>query len=111
MIDLSGFTGTEHYYKDQFGVLLTDGSKYFAEAGKAYWAISDMIVICKIHKKVKDVGFVSINLSVKDEKAVITYGDGNGVELFSQKYEYTDLEAGDYGFYFADNTLLLKGEY
>ena len=111
MIDLSGFTGTENYYKDQMGVLITDGVKYFAEKGKAYWCVSDMIVICKIHKKVKSEGFVSIFVKSTGENAVVEYSDGNGKKLFSQKYEFTDLEAGVYGFYFTDNTLLLRGEY
>lgn len=110
-IDLSGFTGSQNLYKDTMGALITDGVKYFAEEGKAFWAVSDMIVICKVQSKVKKNPFVSIWVKSTGEKAVIEYSDGNGNHLFSQKYDSTDLPAGVYGFYFADNTLLVRSEY
>jgi hypothetical protein len=110
-IDLSGFTGSEKLYKDQLGAVITEGVKYFAEEGEAFWAVSDMIVICKIHKLVKDNPFVSIIVSASNEKAAITYENGNGVRLFKQEYDYTTLPNGVWKFYFTDNTLMVTGEY
>lgn len=39
-LDLSPFTGTEHWYKHWLGGLLyTDGVKYVADQAGAYWLI------------------------------------------------------------------------
>jgi hypothetical protein len=111
VIDLNGFTGSEKLYKDQLGAVITEGVKYFAEEGKAFWAVSDMIVICKIHKLVRDNLFVKVIVSASNEKAAITYEDGNGVRLFKQEYDYASLPNGRWDFYFTDNTLMVTGEY
>jgi hypothetical protein len=111
MIDLSGFTGSNNLYKDQLGAVVTEGVKYFASEGEALWAVSDMIVICKVHKKVRISPFVSITLTAKNNKARISYGDGNGLVLYVQDYGYTDLVDGEWKFFFTDNTLMVASEY
>jgi hypothetical protein len=111
MIDLNGFTGSDNLYKDQLGAVVTEGVKYFASEGKALWAVSDMIVICKIHKNVRDNPFVSIFVSAENGKANIKYDDGDCKCLYSQDYSYTDLPDGDWVFYFTDNTLMVASEY
>lgn len=42
-LDLSGFTGTEHYYRYHSGVYLTDGTAYLAKEAGCLW-LMDMIV-------------------------------------------------------------------
>ena len=37
--DLEQFTGTEHWYKHQFGGHYTDGVRYLAQTAGAYWLI------------------------------------------------------------------------
>jgi len=111
MIDLSGFTGSEKLYKDQLGAVITEGVKYFADEGKAFWAVSDMIVICKVHKNVKDCPFVSIVVKAGESNAAITYEDGYGNRLFKQDYDYSSLPVGEWKFYFTDNTLMVASEY
>ena len=37
--ELNQFIGTEHYYRHLLGFNYTDGVKFMAERGKAYWLI------------------------------------------------------------------------
>ena len=110
-IDLDQFSGTENLYKDQLGVLITDGVKNFATEGECLWAVSDIIVICKMQEKVKKEEFVSVKIFSKDSKGVIAYEDGNGNKLFEQKYGYCSLPNGSWTLYYTNNTLLVPGEY
>lgn len=51
--DLYQFSGTEHWYRHMTGVLYTDGIKYMAEKGGAYWLI-DEIALAQRDKKIKN---------------------------------------------------------
>ena len=107
--DLQGFCGTEYWYKlNPFvNILATDGVKFFADKGKAYWAVDDMMLTAKDLKQ----SFLEIKIESKDGKAVITYTDGNEKVLKEDKYSYTDLEQGNYKFYVTNNVIMVTSEY
>jgi len=107
--ELKQFTGTEHYYKDYLGILLTDGIKYLMERAKCCWLISDIAVIVKM--KLKKEEFVVITLTVKDHKAKAVYEDGNNKVLFFHNYEYTDFPIKEIKLYYSNGVLLLPNEY
>lgn len=111
--DLSGFIGTENYYK--YGkILLTDGVKYLAETAKCYWLldiVASAQITPKIHQYLKEDDFQSIKLVVKNKKAVFTIDDGNKNILYTQNIKYTDFPLDEIKLYLINNVLMLTSEY
>ena len=85
---LSYFTDTTAYYRISNRHLLTDGTKYVAEAAGAFWLMD------AVASHLDEIGtadwFVLIKLTVKDSRAVMVYEDGNGKEHARQEIAYTD---------------------
>lgn len=110
-IDLSGYTGTENWYRHHFvrDVTYTDGVKAFAELAGAWWFVDDSII--EYAPLMRQHGFLTITLNVSDTKAKITVDDGNDNVLATRNIPFTDCPAGQYRFYFTDNVLLLPSEY
>lgn len=106
--DLQQFIGTEHWYKVPLSsICITDGVKYFADKGGAYWAVDDIVATSMI----LDQPFLSVKVISKDSKATIIYEDGNYKKLRERNYPFTDLPDGTYEFYVTDNVMLLTSEY
>lgn len=109
---LEQFIGSTKFYRlTLMPILCTEGVKYFAEEGNAYWAVSDIITEACLNRKLKGIDFIAIEIRSKDGKAEIIYEDGNCSEIMCQKYDFTDLEEGTYNFFLTDKTLLLRSEY
>lgn len=112
-VDLSGFTGTENYYRHPFTKsLYTDGVKYFADEAGAYWFIDFVMTECD--SLVKSEGFLTILLDVKDGQAMIEVRDGDGINFVERRIVYTDCPEGKYKFYFIHGeptVLLVASEY
>jgi hypothetical protein len=85
---LSQFTGTERYYRLNRKCLLTDGTKYLAEAAGAFW-LMDAAVSYLLELGTAD-WFVLVRLAVTDSSAVLTLEDGNGSVRARQQIPYTD---------------------
>lgn len=85
---LGYFTGTTAYYRISPRHLLTDGTKYVAEAAGAFWLMDAAA------SHLNEIGaadwFVLIKLEVKDSRALMIYEDGNGHEYARQEIPYTD---------------------
>ena len=85
---LRQFTGTDCYYRISGNCLLTDGTKYVADAGGAYWLMDEIALQLNV------IGtqdwFVLVHVQVKDQQALITYADGNGHEHARTQIAYTD---------------------
>jgi hypothetical protein len=108
--ELANFYGTEQWYKHMFGLLYTDGVKYFAEKAGAYWLLD--IVDTEIKPLLKREGFLDVQLIVAGTKAIIAVGNGNGgTDLFRRDIPFTDCPEGVWRFYLTDNVLLLPSEY
>lgn len=109
--DLEQFTGTERWHKvfPFSSILITDGVKYFADKGEAYWAVCDILATATALKE----DFLLAKVISENGKAVIEYEDGdyNKIEYATAKYPRTDLEAGVYKFYITDGIMLLPSEY
>jgi len=86
--ELSMFTGTERYYRLNRKCLLTDGTKYLAEAVGAFW-LMDAVASYLLELGTAD-WFVQIKLTVEDSSAVLTLEDGNGGVRAQQEIPYTD---------------------
>ena len=109
--NLHQFTGTENWYMHPFNrnMTYTDGVKYFAEVAGAYWFID--IVATEVFPLQKLEPFITLTLTVNDNKAVIEATDGNEHKLWHKPIPFTDCPSGEWKFYFIDHILLLHSEY
>ena len=82
------FTGTTAYYRITRRHLLTDGTKYLADAAGAYWLMDAAA------SHLDEIGtadwFVLIKLQVQQSRAVMIYEDGNGHEHAREEIAFTD---------------------
>jgi hypothetical protein len=112
--NLRQFTGTENWYRHGINrsVIFTDGAKFVADEGGAYWLL-DTIAICqRYEKRVAAEEFQVWKLTViADRTATLTCDDGNGNIVYTQNIEYTDFPLDEIKLYFTDNTILLPSEY
>lgn len=94
---LTQFTGTERYYRISKRHLLTDGTKYLAEQAECFWMMD------AIASHLAEIGtadwFVVVKTAVKNSKALMVYGDGNGHEHARQEIPYTDLPLAEITLY------------
>lgn len=90
-IDLSGFTGTEQYYRSTFGKLkLTDGVHYLRTKGNCFWLID---IIESYQNKLKNQEFQVWKLRLNENSEADVYcEDGNDKCLIHQELQYTDFK-------------------
>ena len=85
---LTQFIGTEKYYRISRRHLLTDGTKYLAEAAECFWMMDAIAShLCEIGT---EDWFVSVRVQVTEGRAVMIYEDGNSREHARQEIPYTD---------------------
>jgi hypothetical protein len=112
--DLRQFTGTEQWYRHGLNrkVLFTDGVKYVADQGGAYWLIDEIAIIQPYNKRVAAEEFQVWKLVVRpDQTATLTCSDGNGNTVFTKPIEYTDFPLNEITFYFCNDVIHLPSEY
>jgi hypothetical protein len=107
--DLSQFMGTENYYEHSSGYTYTDGVRYLAEKGGAYWLLDEILLHTKFKQELQAWG--SWTLTVKDSTAVLRCEDGNNNILHKTKIEYTDFPLGEARLWFTGGVLMLPSEY
>jgi hypothetical protein len=111
---LRQFTGSENWYRHGINrdVFFTDGAKYVADTGGAYWLL-DSIAICQHHEKsVMAEAFQVWKLKVREDRtASLVCDDGNDNIIYTQHIEYTDFPLNEITFYFANNVIHLPSEY
>ena len=124
--ELSGFFGTENYYKRSVlgvstGMVYTDGVKHFCSIAEAQWFIDVVNSYMTNVKKVKDDYFFIVRVAV-NRKAQATFTikrevNEEEVVVIKQEIPYTDLPEGEYKFYLIHDeyrneyVLMLTGEY
>lgn len=107
--DLIHFTGTEHYYRVSLGILITDGIKYVADHGGAYW-LTDVIASAQLLRKVRVEEFQVWTLRVTGTKGTVTCDNGNGKVLYRQEIPYTDFPLPKITVYFENSVICLPSE-
>jgi hypothetical protein len=112
--DLNQFTGSENWHRHGINrnVLFTDGAKYVADEGGAYWLL-DAIAICQQHeKRVADEEFQVWTLKVREDRtASLICGDGNDNIVYTQHIEFTDFPLDEITLWFTNNTIYLPSEH
>jgi hypothetical protein len=112
--DLSQFSGSENWYRHGINrnVLFTDGAKYVADAGGAYWLLDEIAIIQPHNKAVAAEEFQVWKLTVRpDRTATLTCDDGNGRIVYTKEIEFTDFPLEAITLWFANNTIYLPSEH
>lgn len=113
-VHLRQFTGSEHWCRHGINrrVVFTDGAKYIAGEGGAYWLL-DAIAIAQLYEKsVSGEGSQVWKLTVNpDRSASLVCDDGNHNFVNTHQIEFTDFPIDEIKFYSTDNTILLPSEY
>ena len=109
--ELDNFTGTESYFRHGLNrnFLYTEGAQYFAEQAGAYWFLD--IMATEVAELQGDNPFISVEMTVKDQAALITATDGDETTIWDRRISFTDCPDGTYKFFLIDNVFLLRSEY
>jgi hypothetical protein len=112
--DLRQFTGSETWYRHGLNrkVLFTDGAKYVADHGGAYWLLDEIALIQPFDHRVAAEKFQVWTLTVRtDHTATLTCHDGNSNVVLSKEIEFTDFPLPEIKLFFQNNTIFLPSEY
>jgi hypothetical protein len=115
--ELNSFSGTENYYRIMPNVLMTDGAKFVADKGGAYWLMTDLAVHCAelTKKETFIVATLQVTRTATACTALLKLDDGNDNVLAQQFIEYTDFELDKLKLYACYNgdmwTIMLPREY
>lgn len=112
--DLRHFTGTEQWYRHGLvtKVLYTDGARYVAQAGGAYWLLDEIAFAQVEHQEVVAEEFQKWTLTVADDQtAMLTCEDGNYNTVFTKQILFTDFPLDTVTFFFSNNVILLPSEW
>lgn len=111
---LAQFTGTENYYRFYPRVVLTDGTKFLADAAGCYW-LMDLYASHLASVDPVNESFTCLKLSKKGSGAEIVIENGNTHALAKQTIEYTDFPFEQFMFYAVWSSefwvLMLRSEY
>ena len=93
-------------------VLFTDGAKYVADAGGAYWLLDEIALAQRYEKRIAAEEFQHWKLTVNlEHTGVLTCDDGNGNIVCTKRIPFTDFPLKEISLYFCNNTILLPSEY
>jgi hypothetical protein len=112
--ELRQFTGSEHWYRHGLNrtVLFTDGAKYVADQGGAYWLLDEIALAQRYEKAVAAEEFQVWTLKVNaDRTATLACDDGNGDVVFEKAIPFTDFPADEIALWFTNNTIYLPSEH
>ena len=112
--DLRQFTGSEHWYRHCINrnVLFTDGAKYVADEGGAYWLLDEIALAQRGERTVTAEEFQVWTLTVKDDRtARLSCEDGNGKTVFEKAIPFTDFPAERITLWFENKTIYLPSEH
>jgi hypothetical protein len=112
--DLAHFTGSENWYRHGIArdVLFTDGAKYVADQGEAYWLLDEIALAQRYQKAVAAEEFQVWTLTVKDDRAAaLSCEDGNGKTVFEKAIPFTDFPVERITLWFENSTIYLPSEH
>ena len=116
--ELSGFTGTEEFYKNPMfpGCCYTEGVKFLARECQAYWLIDAVFsYVGKLRKH--DDWFYPVKLEERENDWLLRIGDIDNPLKIEQVIEFSDFPLKDLKLFLANNegglgwTLMLPSEY
>ena len=111
---LEQFTGSGNLYRHRLvrRIHFTDGIKYVADAGDAYWLIDEIVsaqlVDGALWKEELQVWNLRVN---KDRSAELICYDGSGNVLLTQRIEETDFPLPEVRLYYTGQVIMLPSEH
>jgi hypothetical protein len=112
--DLYQFSGSEFWYRHGLvrDILFTDGAKYVADHGGAYWLLDEIALAQRCVKAVTAIPFQVWKLIVKpDRTAILSCEDGDSNVVFTMAIAFTDFPLPEISLWFANNTIYLPSEH
>jgi hypothetical protein len=112
--DLRQFTGTVQWRRHSLArdITFTDGVKYVADEGGAYWLLDRIALANMFNHVVQKEEFQVWKLKVAlDNSAVLACEDGNGNKVHSEKIDFTDFPLPEVKLWFSNKTILLPSEW
>ena len=95
---LKQFTGCDQLVRLTPTVLLTEGSRYLAEAAECFW-LFDVYASHLGNVDGKQDWFTCLKITKSNQCAQVVIEDGNGTVLAQQAIEYTDFPLNAYTLY------------
>lgn len=109
---LSGFIGSEQWFRVYPNVLITEGVKFLCDQAKCYWLIDCIYSYQTIPKVAQEVfQMLELTVNLEEHTGILVVTDGNDNELHRQALEYTDFPLQRLKLYYTDGTVLLPREY
>jgi hypothetical protein len=111
--DLDGFYGSDNYYRHGLtGYVYTDGIKYLAEVGGAYWLIDEVMLENRFRAEVRAEEFQVWKLvrDAEGHSAWLVMEDGNDNAIRRKRIEFTDFPLPEVTLFFENSTLFLPRE-
>lgn len=117
--ELCNFYGTEHYYRTNPGLLVTDGVKFLADTAHCYWLLDMVWSYLPVLRKSGDTFFVVVltKEGVRDPGAVFSIQDDipPNQTYAQQAIEFTDFPLDEIVLYLSateeEFVLMLRSEY
>jgi hypothetical protein len=113
--DLRQFAGgTVDYHRHGLNrnVVFTDGAKYVADQGGAYWLLDSIALAQLCDRRVAAEEFQVWRLAVRhDRSAVLTCEDGNYRVVFQYRISYSDFPAPGVSLWFSNGVIYLPVEH
>jgi|SRR5580704_2530502 hypothetical protein len=112
--DLRQFTGTENYYRHALNsnILFTDGAKFVADQGDAYWLLDLIALAQRYDNRLRHEPFQVWALAVRvDRSATITVEDGNNKLLWTYAIEFSDFPIPGITLWYSNNVIYLPSEH
>ena len=111
---LAQFTGSQNFYRHGLvrEVLYTEGVEYVIDNAGAYWLLDEIALAQRHIIPVKREDFQVWDLVVNaDQTAILTCGDGNGLEVYSKPIPFADFPEPGIRFYYVDWVIYLPSDY
>jgi hypothetical protein len=110
---LSKFTGSEHWYRHGLvrQVLYTDGAKYVADEGGAYWLLDEIALAQRYEEAVAAQEFQVWTLRVNADRTARLTCEDNDNTVFEKAIAFTDFPAEAVTLWFANHTIYLPSEH
>ena len=115
--ELNNFSGTEHYYRITSDTVITDGAKFVADKGGAYWLLTAIASYLPefTSKETFIVATLTVTRTATSSTAMLKLDDGNDNILAQQFIEYTDFALREIKLYACYNgdawVIMLPREY
>lgn len=111
--DLQQFTGTETWYRHGLfrDIRYTDGAKYVADHGGAYWLLDTIAIAQHTKRRVQAEPFQVWTLTkTTGTQACLTCEDGNHQEVYREAIPFTDFPLETITLWYENNVIYLPGE-